>query len=64
MLTFGIIITVTAILMIVFPVTFMKLKSPGMSKKVVNSPRTKKLVRIWGVMSGLIGISMIVFAMI
>ena len=64
MLAVGIIITVTAILMIAFPVTFMKLKSPGMSKKVVNSPRTKKLVRIWGVMSGLIGISLIVSAMI
>ena len=64
MLAVGIIITVTAILMIAFPVTFMKLKSPGMSKKVVNTPRTKKLVRIWGVMSVLIGFSMIVFAMI
>ena len=64
MLAVGIIITVTAILMIAFPVTFMKLKSPGMSKKVVNSPRTKKLVRIWGVMSGIIGTAMIVLAMI
>lgn len=64
MLTVGIIISVTAILMIVFPASFMKMKSPGMSKKVVNSPRTKMLVRIWGVMSGLIGITMIVFAMI
>lgn len=40
MLTVGIIITITAIVMIVFPVTFMRLKSPGMSPKVVNSPRT------------------------
>jgi hypothetical protein len=54
MLAVGIIITIAAILMIAFPVSFMKM----------NSPRTKKLVRIWGVMSGLIGISMIVFAMI
>lgn len=64
MLTVGIIITVTAAVMIMFPVSFMKMKSPGMSKKVVNSPRTKMLVRIWGVMSGLVGITMIAFAMI
>jgi hypothetical protein len=64
MLTVGIIITVTAILMIAFPVTFMKLKSPGMSKKVVNSPRTKLLVRVWGAVSGIIGITLIVLAMI
>lgn len=64
MLTVGIIITITAIVMIVFPVTFMRLKSPGMSPKVVNSPRTKMLVRIWGVMSGIIGTTMIVLAMI
>ena len=64
MLTVGIIITITAIVMIVFPVTFMRLKSPGMSQKVVISPRTKMLVRIWGVMSGIIGTTMIVLAMI
>ena len=64
MLAVGIIITVTAILMIAFPVTFMKLKSPGMSKKVVNSPRTKLLVRVWGAVSGIVGITLIVLAMI
>ena len=64
MLAVGIIITVTAILMIAFPVTFVKLKSPGMSKKVVNSPRTKLLVRVWGAVSGIIGITLIVLAMI
>jgi hypothetical protein len=64
MLAVGIIITVTAILMIAFPVSFMKMKSPGMSKKVVNSPRTKLLVRVWGAVSGIVGITLIVLAII
>ena len=64
MLAVGIIIAVTAILMIAFPVSFMKMKSPGMSKKVVNSPRTKLLVRVWGAVSGIVGITLIVLAMI
>jgi hypothetical protein len=64
MLAVGIIITVTAILMIAFPVSFMKMKSPGMSKKVVYSPRTKLLVRVWGAVSGIVGITLIVLAII
>ena len=64
MLAVGKIITVTAIAMIAFPVSFMKMKSPGMSKKIVNSPRTKLLVRVWGAVSGIVGITLIVLAMI
>lgn len=54
MLVVGILITIVATLMILFPEFFMKLKSPKM----------KVIIRVWGSTCIIIGILLIVFAII
>ena len=64
MLGIGILITIVAILMILFPEFFMKLKSPRIPEKLLKSPKIKIIIRIWGSDCIIIGILLIVFAII
>ena len=64
MLGIGILITIVAILMILFPEFFMKLKSPRIPEKLLKSPKIKIIIRIWGSVCIIIGILLIVFAII
>lgn len=64
MLVVGILITIVAILMILFPEFFMKLKSPRIPEKLLKSPKIKIIIRIWGSVCIIIGILLIVFAII
>ena len=60
MLVVGIIITIVAILMILFPEFFMKLKSPRIPEKLLKNPKMKIIIRIWGSICIIIGILLIV----
>ena len=64
MLVAGIIIAIVAVLMILFPEFFMKLKSPRIPDKLLKSSKMKVILRIWGGICVIIGIVLIVFAMI
>ena len=60
----GILITIVAILMILFPEFFMKLKSPRIPEKLLKNPKMKIVIRIWGSICIIIGILLIVFQII
>ena len=62
MLGIGILITIVAILMILFPEFFMKLKSPRIPEKLLKSPKMKIIIRVWGSICIVIGIILIIFA--
>ena len=64
MLGIGILITIVAILMILFSEFFMKLKSPRIPEKLLKNPKMKIVIRIWGSICIIIGILLIVFAII
>ena len=62
MLKVGILITIVAILMILFPEFFMKIKSPRIPEKLLKSPKMKIIIRVWGSICIVIGIILIIFA--
>lgn len=64
MLVVGILITIVAILMILFPEFFMKLKSPRIPEKLLKSSKMKIIIRVWGSICIIVGILLIVFAII
>ena len=64
MLGIGILITIVAILMILFPEFFMKLKSPRIPEKLLKNPKMKIVIRIWGSICIIIGILLIVFLLL
>ena len=64
MLVVGILITIVAILMILFPEFFMKLKSPRIPEKLFKSPKMKIIIRIWGGICIIVGILLIAFSII
>ena len=63
MLIVGIIITIVAILMIVFPNSFAKLKSPRIPEKLSKSSKMKLIIRVWGGICVVIGIILIIVAL-
>ena len=62
MIIVGILITIVAIFMILFPEFFMKLKSPRIPEKLLKSPKIKIIIRVWGSICIIIGIILIIFA--
>ena len=62
MLIVGILITIVAIFMILFPEFFMKIKSPRIPEKLLKSPKMKIIIRVCGSICIVIGIILIVFA--
>ena len=62
MIIVGILITIVAIFMILFPEFFMKLKSPRRPEKLLKSPKMKIIIRVWGSICIIIGIILIIFA--
>ena len=62
MLIVGILITIVAIFMILFPEFFMKIKSPRIPEKLLKSPKMKIIIRVWGSICIIIGIILIIFA--
>jgi len=62
MLIVGILITIVAIFMILFPEFFMKIKSPRIPEKLLKSPKMKIIIRVWGSICIVIGIILIIFA--
>ena len=62
MLIVGILITIIAMFMILFPEFFMKLKSPRIPEKLLKSPKMKIIIRVWGSICIIIGIILIIFA--
>lgn len=62
MIIVGILITIVAIFMILFPEFFMKLKSPRIPDKLLKSPKMKIIIRVWGSICIIIGIILIIFA--
>ena len=62
MLIVGILITIVAIFMILFPEFFMKIKSPRIPEKLLKSPKIKIIIRVWGSICIVIGIILIIFA--
>ena len=62
MIIVGILITIVAIFMILFPEFFMKLKSPRIPEKLLKSPKMKIIIRVWGSICIIIGIILIIFA--
>lgn len=66
MLITGIIITIVAIALAVFPQFFAKLKSPKATEKLMKSPKyiyMLKAVRIWGLICVGIGIALIIISL-
>ena len=64
MLVVGILITIVAILMILFPEFFMKLKSPRIPEKLLKNPKMKIIIRVWGCICIIVGTLLIVFSII
>ena len=64
MLVAGIIITIVAVLMMIFPGFFMKLKSPRIPEKLLKSSKMKLIIRVWGVICVVIGIILIIVALV
>ena len=64
MLVVGIIIAVLAVLMIIFPSVFMKLKSPRIPEKLLKIPKMEIVFRIWGVICLIIGVTLIVISLV
>ena len=64
MLATGIVITIVAILMILFPEFFIKLKSPRIPEKILKNPKMKSFVVIWGIVCAIIGILLTGFAFV
>ena len=64
MLVAGIIVTIVAVLMTIFPQIFMKLKSPISSQKASTNPKMNTIVRIWGGICVVIGIILIIVALV
>lgn len=64
MLVTGILITIVAIFMILFPHFFMGLKSPRIPDQWLKNPRMKIVLRVWGFIFVFIGILLIVFSII
>ena len=62
MIIVGILITIVAIFMILFPEFFMKIKSPRIPEKLLKSPKMKIIIRVWGSICIVIGIILIIFA--
>ena len=64
MLITGILITIVALLMILTPQFFMKLKSPRIPDKLLKNPKMKIVLRIWGGIFVIIGILLIALSII
>ena len=64
MLITGILITIVALLMILIPQFFMKLKSPRIPDKLLKNPKMKIVLRIWGSIFVIIGILLIALSII
>lgn len=66
MLITGIIISIVAILLIIFPKFFLKLKSPETAllqmKNLHNNKKVILAVRIWGIICLIIGIVLIILS--
>ena len=64
MLVAGIIITIVAVLMMIFPQIFMKLKSPRIPEKLLKSSKMKLILRVWSGICVVIGIVLIIVALV
>ena len=64
MLITGILITIVAIFMVLFPQFFMGLKSPRIPDKLLKNPKMKIVLRVWGGIFVIVGILLIIFATI
>ncbi|WP_273400621.1 hypothetical protein [Traorella massiliensis] len=66
MLIVGIIISIIAILLAIFPKFFLNLKSPDtaflQTKKLQNNKKVILVARIWGIIFFIIGICLIIIA--
>ncbi len=66
MLITGIIVIIFAILLVIFPKFFLKLKSPDTAflqmKKLHNNKKVILAVRIWGIICLIIGIALIIIS--
>lgn len=67
MLIAGIIVSIIAILLGIFPKFFLKLKSPNTAflqmEKLYNNKKVILAVRIWGIICLIIGITLIISSM-
>lgn len=63
MLIAGIITTIIAILMSIFPHFFTKLKNPRIPEKLLKSKKMIIILRIWGLLFVGIGISLIIVSL-
>lgn len=59
-----IIITFIAINLIIFPEFFMKLKSPRIPEKLSKSPKFKIVIRIWGIICTILGLTLTIISII
>ena len=64
MLITGILITIVAIFMLLVPQFFMKLKSPRIPDRLLESPKMKIVLRVWGGIFVIVGILLIIFSTI
>ena len=64
MLITGILITIVAISMVLFPQFFMGLKNPRIPDKLLKNPKMKIILRVWGGIFVIVGILLIIFATI
>lgn len=67
MLIAGIIVSIIAVLLEIFPKFFLKLKSPDTAflqmKKLHNNKKVILAVRIWGIICLIIGVTLIISSM-
>jgi len=63
MLVTGIIVTIVALGMSIFPHFFARLKSPRISEKLLKSEKIITILRIWGLLFVGVGIALIVISL-
>lgn len=63
MLVTGIIVTIVALGMSIFPQFFAKLKSPRIPEKLLKSEKSITILRIWGLLFVGVGIALIVISL-
>jgi len=64
MLVAGIIITIVAILMMIFPQFFILLKNPTISRESLKSTKVKNGFRIFSALYAVIGVILIITALV
>ncbi len=62
MLVTGIIVTIVALGMAIFPQFFAKLKSPRIPEKLLKNEKIITILRIWGLLFVGVGIALIVIS--